>query len=119
MSPPSISFVNIFSSSVSYVETTCTVHLVELGTAFFLTLVCSQLKESKRTVNNLRDIVDDDDELEKFSWSGEPVGSKYGGNTKVFELGALVKNRILWTAIARTQRIGMNTLKPKAPLCSF
>ncbi|KAJ6661315.1 hypothetical protein lerEdw1_015453 [Lerista edwardsae] len=35
----------------------------------------SQLKESKRTVNNLRDIVDDDDELEKFSWSGEPVGS--------------------------------------------
>ncbi|XP_053118199.1 spermatogenesis-defective protein 39 homolog isoform X4 [Hemicordylus capensis] len=35
----------------------------------------SQLKESKRTVNSLRDIVDDDDELEKFSWSGEPVGS--------------------------------------------
>ncbi|XP_028574437.2 spermatogenesis-defective protein 39 homolog isoform X2 [Podarcis muralis] len=34
-----------------------------------------QLKESKRTVNSLRDIVDDDDDLEKFSWSGEPVGS--------------------------------------------
>uniref|UniRef100_A0A8D2LPC3 Spermatogenesis-defective protein 39 homolog n=1 Tax=Varanus komodoensis TaxID=61221 RepID=A0A8D2LPC3_VARKO len=36
----------------------------------------SQLKESKRTVNSLRDIVDDDDELEKFSWSGEPVGRR-------------------------------------------
>ncbi|XP_054828530.1 spermatogenesis-defective protein 39 homolog [Eublepharis macularius] len=35
----------------------------------------SQLKESKRAVNSLRDIVDDDDDLEKFSWSGEPVGS--------------------------------------------
>ncbi|KAM6463465.1 spermatogenesis-defective protein 39 homolog isoform 3-T5 [Liasis olivaceus] len=34
-----------------------------------------QLKESKRTVNSLPDIVDDDDDLEKFSWSGEPVGS--------------------------------------------
>ncbi|NXA50422.1 SPE39 protein, partial [Nothocercus julius] len=36
----------------------------------------SQLKESKRAVNSLRDIVDDDDDdLEKVSWSGEPVGS--------------------------------------------
>ncbi|NXX86035.1 SPE39 protein, partial [Urocolius indicus] len=36
----------------------------------------SQLKESKRAVNSLRDIVDDDDDdLERFSWSGEPVGS--------------------------------------------
>ncbi|NWZ35813.1 SPE39 protein, partial [Brachypodius atriceps] len=36
----------------------------------------SQLKESKRTVNSLRDIVDDDDDdLERVSWSGEPVGS--------------------------------------------
>ncbi|NXO73945.1 SPE39 protein, partial [Phainopepla nitens] len=36
----------------------------------------SQLKESKRAVNSLRDIVDDDDdELERVSWSGEPVGS--------------------------------------------
>ncbi|XP_030069954.1 spermatogenesis-defective protein 39 homolog [Microcaecilia unicolor] len=34
-----------------------------------------QLKESKRAVNSLRDIVDDDDDLEKYSWSGEPVGS--------------------------------------------
>ncbi|NWZ29506.1 SPE39 protein, partial [Asarcornis scutulata] len=35
-----------------------------------------QLKESKRAVNSLRDIVDDEeDELEKVSWSGEPVGS--------------------------------------------
>uniref|UniRef100_A0A8C5TFR2 Spermatogenesis-defective protein 39 homolog n=1 Tax=Malurus cyaneus samueli TaxID=2593467 RepID=A0A8C5TFR2_9PASS len=37
----------------------------------------SQLKESKRAVNSLRDIVDDDDDdLERVSWSGEPVGSK-------------------------------------------
>ncbi|NXE48104.1 SPE39 protein, partial [Casuarius casuarius] len=36
----------------------------------------SQLKESKRAVNSLRDIVDDDDDdLERVSWSGEPVGS--------------------------------------------
>uniref|UniRef100_A0A8B9T6J7 Spermatogenesis-defective protein 39 homolog n=1 Tax=Anas platyrhynchos TaxID=8839 RepID=A0A8B9T6J7_ANAPL len=36
-----------------------------------------QLKESKRAVNSLRDIVDDEeDELEKVSWSGEPVGSE-------------------------------------------
>lgn len=39
--------------------------------------VCPQLKESKRAVNSLRDIVDDEeDELEKVSWSGEPVGSE-------------------------------------------
>uniref|UniRef100_A0A8B9P5C6 Spermatogenesis-defective protein 39 homolog n=1 Tax=Apteryx owenii TaxID=8824 RepID=A0A8B9P5C6_APTOW len=32
--------------------------------------------ESKRAVNSLRDIVDDDDDdLEKVSWSGDPVGS--------------------------------------------
>ena len=38
-----------------------------------------QLKESKRAVNSLRDFVDDDDEddLERVSWTGEPVGSKY------------------------------------------
>uniref|UniRef100_A0A3Q1MM76 Spermatogenesis-defective protein 39 homolog n=1 Tax=Bos taurus TaxID=9913 RepID=A0A3Q1MM76_BOVIN len=37
----------------------------------------SQLKESKRAVNSLRDFVDDDDEddLERVSWTGEPVGS--------------------------------------------
>ncbi|XP_053553341.1 spermatogenesis-defective protein 39 homolog [Bombina bombina] len=35
-----------------------------------------QLKESKRTVNNLKAIVDEeDDDLDKYSWSGEPVGS--------------------------------------------
>ncbi|KAM4662154.1 spermatogenesis-defective protein 39 homolog isoform 1-T2 [Discoglossus pictus] len=36
----------------------------------------SQLKESKRAVNSLKAIVDEeDDDLDKFSWSGEPVGS--------------------------------------------
>ncbi|NWI67413.1 SPE39 protein, partial [Todus mexicanus] len=39
----------------------------------------SQLKESKRAVNRIRDMVndddDDDDDLERVSWSGEPVGS--------------------------------------------
>ncbi|XP_072129492.1 spermatogenesis-defective protein 39 homolog isoform X2 [Mobula birostris] len=36
----------------------------------------AELKESKRAVNSLHDIVtDDDDDVEKVSWSGEPVGS--------------------------------------------
>lgn len=37
----------------------------------------SQLKESKRAVNSLMIDVDDDDDdnFEKVSWSGEPVGS--------------------------------------------
>ncbi|XP_072895390.1 spermatogenesis-defective protein 39 homolog isoform X1 [Hemitrygon akajei] len=35
-----------------------------------------ELKESKRAVNSLHSIVsDDDDDVEKVSWSGEPVGS--------------------------------------------
>ncbi|KAG8562024.1 hypothetical protein GDO81_015563 [Engystomops pustulosus] len=36
-----------------------------------------QLKESKRAVNSIKAIVEDDDdeEWEKFTWSGEPVGS--------------------------------------------
>uniref|UniRef100_A0A7N8X639 Spermatogenesis-defective protein 39 homolog n=1 Tax=Mastacembelus armatus TaxID=205130 RepID=A0A7N8X639_9TELE len=39
----------------------------------------SKLKESKQTVNNIRPLVDedeDDDDVEKVSWSGEPVGSE-------------------------------------------
>ncbi|KAL7992590.1 hypothetical protein Chor_016846 [Crotalus horridus] len=36
----------------------------------------NRLKESKRAVNSLPDITDDDDDdLERFSWSGERVGS--------------------------------------------
>lgn len=36
-----------------------------------------QLKESKKTVNSIRLLdEDDDDEVEKVSWSGEPIGSK-------------------------------------------
>ncbi|XP_048393331.1 spermatogenesis-defective protein 39 homolog isoform X2 [Stegostoma tigrinum] len=36
----------------------------------------TELKESKRAVNSLPGIVDDDDDdVEKVSWSGEPVGS--------------------------------------------
>lgn len=41
--------------------------------------VCCQLKESKQAVNSIRRLVeedDDEDEVEKVSWSGEPVGSK-------------------------------------------
>uniref|UniRef100_A0A4W3JLH8 Spermatogenesis-defective protein 39 homolog n=1 Tax=Callorhinchus milii TaxID=7868 RepID=A0A4W3JLH8_CALMI len=44
----------------------------------------TQLKESKRAVNNLRRIVDDDeddeddDDVEKVTWSGERVGSEVG-----------------------------------------
>uniref|UniRef100_A0A7N6BIZ4 Spermatogenesis-defective protein 39 homolog n=1 Tax=Anabas testudineus TaxID=64144 RepID=A0A7N6BIZ4_ANATE len=39
----------------------------------------SKLKESKQAVNNIRPLVDeeeDEDDVEKVSWSGEPVGSK-------------------------------------------
>uniref|UniRef100_A0A7N6A2P6 Spermatogenesis-defective protein 39 homolog n=1 Tax=Anabas testudineus TaxID=64144 RepID=A0A7N6A2P6_ANATE len=38
----------------------------------------SKLKESKQAVNNIRPLVDeeeDEDDVEKVSWSGEPVGS--------------------------------------------
>lgn len=36
----------------------------------------SQLKESKRAVNSIKAFVDEDDEeWDKFTWSGEPVGS--------------------------------------------
>lgn len=38
-----------------------------------------QLKESKQAVNNIRSLVDeeeDEGDVEKVSWSGEPVGSK-------------------------------------------
>ncbi|KAM8847418.1 spermatogenesis-defective protein 39 homolog isoform 1-T1 [Synchiropus picturatus] len=39
--------------------------------------VSSQLQESRRTVNSLRQLVqeDEEDEVQKVSWSGEPVGS--------------------------------------------
>lgn len=42
-------------------------------------LCAFQLKESKQAVNNIRPLVDEDedeDDVEKVSWSGEPVGSK-------------------------------------------
>ncbi|XP_076010643.1 spermatogenesis-defective protein 39 homolog isoform X1 [Genypterus blacodes] len=35
----------------------------------------SQLKESKRAVNSIKLTDDDEDDVEKVSWSGEPVGS--------------------------------------------
>lgn len=38
-----------------------------------------QLKESKQAVNSIRRLVeedDDEDDVEKVSWSGEPVGSE-------------------------------------------
>lgn len=38
-----------------------------------------QLKESKRAVNSIRSLVEEDedeDDVEKVSWSGEPVGSE-------------------------------------------
>lgn len=41
--------------------------------------VCFQLKESKQAVNSIRSLVEEDedeDDVEKVSWSGEPVGSK-------------------------------------------
>lgn len=39
---------------------------------------CCQLKESKRAVNSIGRLVeeDDDEDVEKVSWSGEPVGSE-------------------------------------------
>ncbi|XP_073443368.1 spermatogenesis-defective protein 39 homolog isoform X4 [Dendrobates tinctorius] len=41
-----------------------------------LFLLLRQLKESKRAVNSIKAFVDEDDEeWEKFTWSGEPVGS--------------------------------------------
>lgn len=42
-------------------------------------MLCLQLKESKQAVNSIRRLVeedDDEDDVEKVSWSGEPVGSK-------------------------------------------
>ncbi|PIO13500.1 hypothetical protein AB205_0112780 [Aquarana catesbeiana] len=46
----------------------------------------SQLKESKRAVNSLKAFVDEDDEdWERVTWSGEPVGSEYP-SVKVIQL---------------------------------
>lgn len=43
----------------------------------------SQLKESKKAVNSIRLLdEDDDDDVEKVSWSGEPIGSKLPSSTK-------------------------------------
>ena len=39
-----------------------------------------QLKESKQAVNSIRRLVEEDDDeedVEKISWSGEPVGSEF------------------------------------------
>jgi len=45
-----------------------------------MTCVCVlQLEESKRTVNSIRRLVEEDEgeeEVEKVSWNGEPVGCK-------------------------------------------
>uniref|UniRef100_A0A3B4W9H0 Spermatogenesis-defective protein 39 homolog n=1 Tax=Seriola lalandi dorsalis TaxID=1841481 RepID=A0A3B4W9H0_SERLL len=48
----------------------------------------SRLKESKQAVNSIRRLVeedDDEDDVERVSWSGEPVGRKTrGGNFQTF-----------------------------------
>lgn len=52
-----------------------------------------QLKESKKAVNSIRGLVDEDDdeeEVEKVSWSGEPVGSKTYTHTNTHMCGAVV-----------------------------
>lgn len=44
-----------------------------------MVILCVQLKESRQAVNSIRRLVeedDDEDDVEKVSWSGEPVGSK-------------------------------------------
>lgn len=42
--------------------------------------MCCQVKESRQAVNQISHMVemnnDDDDDMQKFSWSGDPVGSK-------------------------------------------
>lgn len=46
-----------------------------------------QLKESKKAVNSIRGLVDEDEdeeEVEKVSWSGEPVGSKTDRHTHTY-----------------------------------
>uniref|UniRef100_A0A4W3K7A6 Spermatogenesis-defective protein 39 homolog n=1 Tax=Callorhinchus milii TaxID=7868 RepID=A0A4W3K7A6_CALMI len=61
----------------------------------------TQLKESKRAVNNLRRIVDDDeddeddDDVEKVTWSGERVGSESLGVVLFWQPYSLEKFRSL------------------------
>lgn len=41
--------------------------------------ICCQVKESRQAVNQISHMVEinnDDDDMQKFSWSGDPVGSK-------------------------------------------
>lgn len=41
--------------------------------------MCCQVKESRQAVNQISHMVEinnDDDDMQKFSWSGDPVGSK-------------------------------------------
>ncbi|XP_056409166.1 spermatogenesis-defective protein 39 homolog [Hyla sarda] len=63
----------------------------------------SQLKESKRAVNSIKAFVDEEDEeeWEKFTWSGEPVGSISGPSRRRPTPGALGPGVLLQTSRGR------------------